>query len=81
MSQQPALTPVERQFLTFALDLAADEMANRGDEFDDEDDAALARLRQLATEEAQPLTVHLEIADPQAIKDAIRAAVRRDPEE
>lgn len=76
-----ALNAAERQFLTFALDLAADRMADRGDEFDDADEAALTRLRQLATEEAQPLTVHLEIADPAAIKDAIYAAVRRDPEE
>jgi hypothetical protein len=46
------LSAAERQFLSFALDLAADHMANRGDEFDAEDDAALARLRQLAAEEA-----------------------------
>ncbi|MFH9798061.1 hypothetical protein [Streptomyces virginiae] len=46
------LAPAERQFLTFALDLAADHMANRGDEFDDEDDAALSQLRQLAAEGA-----------------------------
>jgi hypothetical protein len=51
MSQQPGFTPAERQFLTFALDLAADHMANRGDEFTDEDEAALARLRQLAEEQ------------------------------
>lgn len=46
----PALTPAERQFLQFALRLAADQMANRGDEFDEDDEAALARLRQLAKE-------------------------------
>ncbi|MFD4738691.1 hypothetical protein ACFWNQ_15160 [Streptomyces virginiae] len=50
MSQHPALTASERQFLTFALDLAADHMANRDDEFDDEDETALARLRQFAKE-------------------------------
>lgn len=46
----PVLTPAERQFLTFALDLAADQMSDRGNEFDDEDEAALTRLRQLAKE-------------------------------
>ncbi|MFF4369663.1 hypothetical protein [Streptomyces sp. NPDC001594] len=44
------LTAAERQFLAFALDLAADHMAVRSDEFTDEDDAALARLRQLTEE-------------------------------
>lgn len=51
---QPAtdvLTDSERQFLTFALELAADQMASRGAEFDDEDDAALARLRRMAVED------------------------------
>ncbi|MEV6102655.1 hypothetical protein [Nocardia sp. NPDC051981] len=38
----------ERQFLSFALDLAADEMASRGDEFTDEDRAALETLRRMA---------------------------------
>ena len=46
------LTDAERQFLTFALDLADNRMANRSDEFDTEDYAALARLRQLAEEGA-----------------------------
>lgn len=46
-----SLTAVERQFLTFALDLAADEMASRGDEFGDEDEAALETLRRVAAEE------------------------------
>jgi hypothetical protein len=52
---QPAavFNATERQFLTFVLDLAADHMANRGDEFTDEDEAALARLRQLAKEAGQ----------------------------
>jgi hypothetical protein len=44
------LTDTERQFLTFALELAADQMALRGDEFDDEDDAALDTLRRMAAE-------------------------------
>ncbi|MGW3164799.1 hypothetical protein ACWC9Q_18385 [Streptomyces sp. NPDC001142] len=58
-AQQPAAPTVadmqaaplddgERQFLTFALDLAANEMASRGDEFTDEDHAALERLRLMA---------------------------------
>lgn len=42
------LTAAERQFLTFALDLADERMASRGDEFEDDDHAALARLRRLA---------------------------------
>lgn len=45
-------TATERQFLRFALGLAADLMANRGDEFDDEDHAALDRFRRMTTEEA-----------------------------
>ncbi|MDT9688170.1 hypothetical protein Q5762_07340 [Streptomyces sp. P9(2023)] len=44
----PPLTDAERQFLTFALELAADQMYSRGDEFDDADDAAMARLRRIA---------------------------------
>lgn len=48
-----ALTPAERQFLRFALDLASDHMAVYGG-FTDEDDAALARLRQLAAEDESP---------------------------
>ncbi|GGT43506.1 hypothetical protein [Streptomyces purpureus] len=50
---QPAeapLTDAERQFLTFALDLAADRMAS-DDGFTDEDEAALARFRRMADEE------------------------------
>ncbi|MDX3064014.1 hypothetical protein PV518_17795 [Streptomyces sp. ND04-05B] len=42
------LTASECQFLTFALELAADQMALRGDEFDEDDDAALAKLRLIA---------------------------------
>ena len=40
-----------REFLTFALDLAADQMASRGDEFNDDDEAALANLRRIANGE------------------------------
>ena len=52
------LTDTDRQFLTFALDLAADQMASRGDEFDSDDEAALEKLRRLAgeqPEEADPV--------------------------
>ncbi|MEU7416738.1 hypothetical protein [Streptomyces antibioticus] len=48
---ETALSATERQFLTFALDLAADEMASRGDEFGAEDEAALDLLRRMAAEE------------------------------
>lgn len=41
------LTPAERQFLTFALDQAADEMS-LGDGFTQEDEAALLKFRALA---------------------------------
>ncbi|MGW1433093.1 hypothetical protein ACWD6K_31295 [Streptomyces sp. NPDC002431] len=43
------LNDAERQFLTFALDLAADEMASR-DGFTDEDEAALEMFRRMAAE-------------------------------
>lgn len=52
-SRAASLSVAERQFLTFALDLAADEMASRGDEFGAEDDAALESLRRLAAEAQQ----------------------------
>ncbi|MEV2249371.1 hypothetical protein AB0I94_02240 [Streptomyces sp. NPDC050147] len=48
------LADSERQFLTFALDLAADQMASRGDEFDEDDEAALAKFRRMADEAQQP---------------------------
>jgi hypothetical protein len=47
-TNQAALSDTDRQFLTFALELAADEMASRGDEFGDDDEAALETLRRLA---------------------------------
>ncbi|MBT2449454.1 hypothetical protein J7F03_20650 [Streptomyces sp. ISL-43] len=43
------LSTAERQFLTFALDLAFDRMVSE-DGFTSEDEAVLARLRQLAKE-------------------------------
>lgn len=46
------LTAAERQFLTFALDLAADRMTTV-DGFTDEDEAALARFRRMADEETR----------------------------
>jgi hypothetical protein len=49
-----ALSTSERQFLTFALELAADQMASRSNEFDADDEAALAKLRSLTAEGAQP---------------------------
>ncbi|MGW4493815.1 hypothetical protein [Streptomyces sp. NPDC004376] len=49
-----SLTDTERQFLTFALDLAADRMASRGDEFTSEDEAALEKLRSMADAATAP---------------------------
>ncbi|MFD3717239.1 hypothetical protein [Streptomyces sp. NPDC058674] len=48
----PAFSVAERQFLTFALDQAAEEMSLR-DGFTDEDQAALDRFRRMAAEEQQ----------------------------
>lgn len=48
---EPLLTDTERQFLTFALDLAFDAMVS-GDGFTNEDDAALAKFRRMADEAA-----------------------------
>ncbi|MDQ0792031.1 hypothetical protein [Streptomyces sp. B1I3] len=45
-----ALTAAERQFLTFALDLAFDEMVST-DGFTDEDHAALEKFKRMAAEE------------------------------
>jgi len=42
------LTETDRAFLAFALDLAADHMASRSDEFDESDDAAMTKLRHMA---------------------------------
>jgi hypothetical protein len=66
LEQQPAVLPTpadqaaslsdtERQFLTFALDQAAEEMS-LGDGFTDEDRAALEKLRRMAGEAQQPET-------------------------
>jgi hypothetical protein len=49
-SAPAVLSDTERQFLTYALDLAADQMASRGNEFEDEDRAALEKLRRMAGE-------------------------------
>ncbi|MEU3096877.1 hypothetical protein ABZ690_19325 [Streptomyces sp. NPDC006967] len=49
----PPLTSNERQFLTFALDRAADTMRNE-DGFTDADEAALSRLRDIAEDTAAP---------------------------
>ncbi|WP_327333690.1 hypothetical protein [Streptomyces anulatus] len=52
-ADRAALTETERQFLTFALDLAFDEMVSN-DGFTDEDHAALEKFRALATPPAAP---------------------------
>ena len=52
-SRAAMLSASERQFLTFALELAADQMAARSDEFDADDEAALAKLRRMADEAQQ----------------------------
>ncbi|SCD60996.1 hypothetical protein GA0115253_1011311 [Streptomyces sp. Termitarium-T10T-6] len=44
------LSKSEQQFLAFALELAADQIASRGDEFDEADEAALEKLRTLTGE-------------------------------
>ncbi|MFI2081513.1 hypothetical protein ACH43Y_14335 [Streptomyces rubiginosohelvolus] len=44
------LSKSEQQFLAFALELAADQIASRGDEFDESDEAALEKLRTLTGE-------------------------------
>ncbi|MFE9372285.1 hypothetical protein ACFYM2_21295 [Streptomyces sp. NPDC006711] len=49
----PLLTDNERQFLTFALDQAAEEMS-LADGFTDEDEAALAKFRRMADAAQQP---------------------------
>jgi hypothetical protein len=48
------LRGTDRQFLTYALDLATEQMASRGDEFGDDDTAALEKLRRLANEHGKP---------------------------
>jgi hypothetical protein len=55
-ADEAALSDTERQFLTYALDLAGDQMASRGNEFGAEDTAALETLRRLAGEAQQPET-------------------------
>lgn len=50
-ADRATLSDADRQFLTFALDLAADQMASRGDEFNADDEDAMERLRRLADEQ------------------------------
>jgi NTP pyrophosphatase (non-canonical NTP hydrolase) len=45
-----ALTDAERKILSYAIDLVADQMATRGDEFMPDDEHALAKLSRLADE-------------------------------
>ncbi|MEU8968107.1 hypothetical protein AB0D11_02330 [Streptomyces monashensis] len=52
-ADRAVLSDTERQFLTYALDLAADHVAFRPDEFTDADRAAMERLRRLAGEAPQ----------------------------
>ncbi|WP_406143251.1 hypothetical protein [Streptomyces anulatus] len=52
-ADRAALTDAERQFLTFAMDLAFDEMVSTAG-FTDEDHAALEKFRALATPPAAP---------------------------
>jgi hypothetical protein len=68
-ADRAALSDTERQFLTYALDLAADQMASRGNEFGTEDTAALEKLRRMAAEAQQPKICelpHLTIAEEDA---------------
>lgn len=65
------LNAMERQLLTFALELAADQMASRGDEFDAGDRMALESLRAMAIEPAPA-------ADPADTLAAIRTALQHD---
>lgn len=44
------LSELEQQLLAFALELAADQIASRGNEFDETDEAALEKLRTLTGE-------------------------------
>ncbi|MFJ1667406.1 hypothetical protein ACIOK4_13655 [Streptomyces bottropensis] len=60
-NQTALLSGAERQFLTFALDLAFDRMVS-DDGFTDEDEAALAKLRRLAAE-----APHAETPDAPAV--------------
>ncbi|WP_237313822.1 hypothetical protein [Streptomyces sp. AMCC400023] len=78
-NQTALLSGAERQFLTFALDLAFDRMVS-DDGFTDEDEAALAKLRRLAAE-ATPVAVSPADANETAASVAApvgRAAVLRE---
>lgn len=69
------LTKSERAFLTFALDLTADVMASRGDEFGDEDEAALTSLRAMAT----PAPAPVESAGDETGEAVVEYGVRPSP--
>jgi len=73
------LNAAERQFLGFALDLAADQMASRGDEFTPDDDAALENLRRLAAE-AQPATTTAPAVSGDLREQIAEAIARHDYE-
>ncbi|MHB9857658.1 hypothetical protein [Streptomyces sp. YIM S03343] len=64
------LTASERGFLGYALMLAADQMANRPDEFGPDDEAALERLRRLAAVAQQ--------SEPETARTADGATALRD---
>ncbi|MFF3094221.1 hypothetical protein [Streptomyces cyaneofuscatus] len=71
------LNAAERQFLTFALDLAADRMASRGDEFEDADHAALETFRRMAAEPDGAGTAEFLASLRTSTEAAERAAVDR----
>lgn len=66
------LSDAERQFLTFALDQAAEEMSLR-DGFTDEDEAALASLRKLAAGEQQDEPTNSDFFSGAELHDMDRA--------
>ncbi len=68
-----ALTDRERQFLTFALDMAAEELS-LGAGFTDEDSAALDHLRRLADAAQQPTPA---VDCTERPEDAVRRFARR----
>jgi hypothetical protein len=87
ITEQPAdraeLSGAERQFLTFALDLAADQMASRGNEFGAEDTAALEKLRGMADGAQQPKICelpHLTIAEEDACEQHRLGGEAQQPE-
>lgn len=71
------LSEPERAFLTFALGLAADVMASRGDEFTVEDEAALTSLRRMAM--AAPAAVPVPDETETGVEYGIRVPGRERP--